>query len=95
MNARGGTVAARLQNIHSRIWEIAGYRAHQGATVAIAVVLTMSGSDYRTFHPVFPEGEAREEFDELIDDLSVVADAIIDNISLDAVVCSIFGEESD
>ena len=56
---------------------------------------TMSGEDYRTFNPVFPVGDAREEFDELVDDLSVVADAIIDNISLDAVVCSIFGEESD
>ena len=55
----------------------------------------MSGEDYRTFNPVFPVGDAREEFDELVDDLSVIADAIVDNISLDAVVCSIFGEESD
>ena len=63
--------------------------------VAIAVVSTMSGEDYRTFNPVFPVGDAREEFDELVDDLSVIDDAIVDDISLDAVVGSIFGEESD
>jgi len=55
----------------------------------------MSGSDYRTFHPVFPEGEAQEEFDELVDNLSVVAEAIIDDISLDAVIGNVFGVESD
>ena len=55
----------------------------------------MSGEDYRTFNPVFPVGDAWEEFDELVDDLSVIADAIVDNISLDAVVGSVFGEESE
>ena len=55
----------------------------------------MSGSSYRTFHPVFPEGEERTEFDKLVDDLSIVADAIIDTISLDAVVGSVFTEGSD
>jgi hypothetical protein len=55
----------------------------------------MSRSDYRTFHPVFPKGEEREEFDELVDDLSMVADAIAENVSLDAVINNVFGEESD
>ena len=95
MNARRGTIADHLQNIPSRVWEIASYGAHQGAAVAIAVVSTMSGSDYRTFHPVFPEGEAREEFYELVDDLSVVADANVNDISLDAVIGNVFGKESD
>ena len=58
MNARGGTVAARLRNIPSHVKEVAGYGAHRGTAVAIAVVSTMFGSDYRTFHPIFPEGEA-------------------------------------
>ena len=55
----------------------------------------MSGSDYRTFHPVFPESEAREEFYELVDDLSVVADAIAEDVNLDAVISNVFAEESD
>ena len=95
MNARGGTVADHLRNVPSCIKEVAGYGAHQGAAVAIAVVSTISGSGYRTFHPVFPEGETRTEFDKLVDDLSIIADAIVDTISLDAVVGSVFTEESN
>ena len=94
MNARGGTVADRLRNIPSRVREVASYGAYRGAATAIDVVSTMFGADYRQFHSVFPEwSEARGEFEELVDDLNVVADAIIDDISLDAVVGSIFGEE--
>jgi len=75
---------------------VAGYGGHRGAATVIAVVSTMFGADYRQFQPVFREwGEAREEFEELVDDLSIVADAIIDGVSLDAVVSSDFGEESD
>ena len=56
----------------------------------------MFGADYRQFHSVFPEwGEARGEFEELVDDLSIIADAIVDDVSLDGVVSSVFGEESD
>ena len=54
----------------------------------------MSGADYRQYQPVFPEwGAVREEFEELVDDLSIIADAIVDNVSLDAVVSNVFGEE--
>jgi len=45
--------------------------------------------------PIFPKGEEQEEFDELVDDLSVVADAIAEDVSLDAVISNVFGEESD
>ena len=53
------------------------------------------GNDLWTLHPIFSEGEAREEFDELVDNLSVVAEAIVDDISLDAVIGNVFGVESD
>ena len=67
-----------------------------GATTAIAVVSTMSGTDFRQWEPVFPEwGIAREDLDELVDDLLFVADAIVDDVSLDGVVSNLFGEESD
>ena len=46
VNARGNTVAARLQNIPARITEVIKYGAHEGAARAIAVVSTMSGVDY-------------------------------------------------
>jgi hypothetical protein len=60
------------------------------------MVSTMSGVDFRQWEPVFPEwGAAREDFDELVDDLRFVANAIVDYVSLDGVVSNLFGEESD
>ena len=95
VNARGSIVAARLQVIPNRIQEIAGHGVHQGATVALAMVQTLSGNDLRTLHPIFPEGEEREEFDELVDDLGVVATTIAEDVSLDAVISNVFVDDSD
>ena len=92
----GSTVVARLWNIPTRVKEVAGHGVHAGTTRAIAVSSTMSGADFRQWEPVFPEwGAAREVFDELVDDLSLVADAIVDDVSLDGVVSNLFGGESD
>jgi len=96
VNARGSTVATRLWNIPARVKELARYGAHEGAARAIAVVSTMSGADYRQWEPVFPEwGAVREDFEELIDDLYFLADAIIGDVSLDGVVGNLFGAESN
>ena len=96
MNARGSTVAARLQNVPARVKEVAEHGVHAGAARAIAVVSTMSEADYRQWEPVFPEwGAAQEAFDGLVDDLSLAADAIVADVSLDGVVSNLFGAESD
>ena len=96
VNARGSTVAARLRNVPARIMEVAEHGVHAGAARAIAVVSTMSGEDYRQWELVFPEwGEARNAFDEMVDDLSLLADAIVADVSLEGVVSNLFGAESD
>ena len=96
MNARGSTVGARLRNILARVKEVTCYGAHEGTARAIAVVFTMSGADYRQWGLVFREwGTAREDFEELVDDLRFIADTIVDDISLDGVIGNLFGEESD
>ena len=96
VNARGSTIAARLRNIPARVMEVAEHGVHASAARAITVVSTMSGADYRQWEPVFPEwGEARNAFDELVDDLSLPADAIIADVSLEGVVSNLFGAESD
>jgi len=96
VNARGSIVAARLRNISARVNQVAHHEAHEGTARAIAVVSTMSRTDYRQWEPVFPEwGAAREAFDELVDDHSLPADAIIADVSLEGVVSNHFGPESD
>ena len=47
VNARGNTIAARLQNIPARVTEVAEHEVHAGAARAIAVISIMSGVDYR------------------------------------------------
>ena len=96
VNARGRTIGARLRNIPACVKEVARYGAHEGATRAIAVVPTMSRADYRQWEPIFREwGAAREDFEELVDNLRFIADAIVVDISLDGVIGNLFGEESD
>ena len=96
MNARGRTIGTRLRNIPACVKEVARYGAHEGATRAIAVVSTMSRADYRQWEPIFREwGAAREDFEELVDDLHFPADAIVGDVSLDGVVGNLFGEESE
>ena len=79
-----------------RITELAEHGVHSGATRAIAVVSHMSGVDYRQWEPAFPEWEeARNTFDELVDDVSLPADAIVADVSLEGVFSNLFGGESD
>ena len=59
------------------------------------MVQTLSGNDLRNLHPIFPEGEEGEEFEELVDDLGMVAPAIAEDVSLDAVVANVFADYSD
>jgi hypothetical protein len=96
VNARGSTVAAHLRNIPAHITELAEHGVHAGAAKAIAVVSHMSGADYRQWEPVFPEwGEARNAFDELVDDVNLPADTIVADVSLEVVISNLFGGESD
>ena len=96
MNATGSTVAARLRNIPACITELAEHGVHVGTARAIAVVSHMSGADYRQWEPVYPEwGEARNAFDELVDDVSLPADAIVADVSLEGVISNLFRGESD
>ena len=96
MNARGDTVAARLQNIPARVTEVAEYGAHEGAARAIAVVSTMSGADYRQWAPTFPEpGPQCNAFEELVEDLYYPTDVVARDVSSEGVISNLFGEESD
>ena len=93
MNAQGDTVVACLQDVRNRVREIAGHGVHRGAAVTLAVVQTLSENDLRTLHPICPEGEAREDFEQLIDDLGVVATTIKEEVNLNAVISNVLADE--
>ena len=76
--------------------EVAEHGVHEGAARAITVISTMSGADYRQWEPVFPEwGEAQNALNELVDDLSLPADAIVADMSLEGVISNLFRGKSD
>ena len=88
MNARGNTVAARLEDIPNRVREVAGHGVCRGAVVALATAQLESGHDFLQIEPVhFPLGsEDWWAFDELSDDMEMAAAAISEDVSIKAVI---------
>jgi len=93
VNARGDTVVARLRDIPHRVREAAGHGVCQGVAVALAVVQRQTSCDLRLMEPDFPEGEEREEFEELVDDLEMAASAISEGVSTKAVIGNVFADD--
>jgi len=63
---------------------------HQGIAVALGMVQTQSGNDLQTLHPVFPQGEACEDFEELVDEIDGVAASNAWEIKVNTIVNAVF-----
>jgi len=86
VNARGNLLVDRLQDLPNCAREIATHGVHQGAATALAVAQTCTRQKLLLLEPVFPKGEGRAGFDELIVLFDVAADAIGNEVSADSVV---------
>ena len=94
VNARGDLQVDRLQDIPNRIRKIATHGVQQGAATALAVAQTCTGHNLLLFEPVFPEGEERVGFNDLIVQFDVTVNAITNEVSADSVVTKVFlGED--
>ena len=95
MNARGDTVAARMQDICNRIREVAGHGVRHGTAVALATAQFETGHDLlqvELFH--FPLGsENWWAFEELADDMEMAAAAISVNVSIETVIGNVFADD--
>ena len=95
MNARGDTVAARLQDIPNRIREVAEHGVHRGATVALATAQFQTGHDLlqvKSVHPLLGS-EDWWVFEELADDMEMAATAISEDVSIEAVIGNVFADD--
>jgi hypothetical protein len=54
---------------------------------------TLSENNLQILHPNFPQGEARVEFEDLVDDLDGVATLISDEVHVDNVINNVFTDE--
>ena len=95
MNARGDTIAARLQDIPNRIREVAGHGVLRGAAVALATAQFETGHDLLQVEPFrFPLGsEDWWAFEELADDMEMAATAISADVSIEAVISNVFADD--
>ena len=94
VNARGDLLVDRLQDIPNRAKQIATHGVRQGAVTILAVVQTCIGHNFLLLEPVFPEGEGRTSFDDLVLQFDVTANTIANEVSSDSVVTKVFlGED--
>ena len=94
VNAKGDLLVDRLQDIPNRAKQIATHGVRQGAATALAVAQPYTRHNLILLEPVFPEGEGRAGFDDLIVQFDVTANAIANEISADSVVTKVFlGED--
>ena len=92
MNARGDTVAARLQDIPNCVREIAGHGVHRGAAVALATAQFQTGHDLLQVELVhlLLGSEDWWAFEDLADDMEMAAAAISEDVSIEAVIGNVF-----
>ena len=95
MNARGDTVAARLQDIPNHVREVAGHGVRRGTAVALAIAQFQTGHDLLQIEPVhLPLGsEDWWVFEELTDDMEMAAAAISEDVSIEAVIGNVFADD--
>ena len=95
MNARGNTVAARLEDIPNRVREVASHGVRRGTVVALTTAPLESGHDFLQIEPVhFPLGsEDWWAFEEPADDMEMAAAAISKDVSTEAVIGNVFADD--
>ena len=95
VNARGNTVAARLQDIPNRVREVAGHGVRCGAAVALATAQFQTGHDLLQVEPVhlLLGSEDWWVFEELADDMEMAAAAISEDVSIEVVIGNVFADD--
>jgi hypothetical protein len=94
-NARGDTVAARLQDIPRHVREVVGHGVRHGAAVALTTAQYQSGHDFLQVESVHLPlgGEDWWAVEELADDMEMAATAISEDISIEAIISNVFADD--
>ena len=90
VNARGSLINAHLHHVPSRVQEIALHGVHHGAAVALTAVQVQTGYELHAMETCFLVGNGPEEHEDLLEEFTIVAEAIVDITSAQDVVNKIF-----
>ena len=90
VNARGSPIDICLQDIPARIQEIALHGVRHGAAVALTTAQVQTGHDLHAMEVGFPIGDGPEGHEDLIEDFTASAKAVVDITSAQDVVNKVF-----
>ena len=90
VNARGSPIDICLQDILARVQEIALHGVRHGAAVALTVTQVQTGHDLHTMEVGFPTDDGPEGHEDLIEDFTAAAEAIVDITPAQDVVNKVF-----
>ena len=78
INARGSVIDARLQDIPVRVLEITLHGVCRGASVVLTAAQVQTGHDLHTMEVGFPNNDGPKGHEDLIEDFTIAAEAIVD-----------------
>ena len=87
---RGSTIDARLQDIPARVQEIALHGVCHDASVAQTAAQVQTGHDLHAIEVGFPIGDGPEGHEDLIEEFTAAAEAIVDVTPAQDVVNKVF-----
>ena len=90
VNARGSSIDARLQDILVRVREIALHGVRHGAAVVLTAAQVQMGYKFRAMETGFPMGDGPVEHEDLLEEFTIAAKAVVDITSVQDVVNKIF-----
>ena len=90
VNAWGSSVNARLQDILARVQEITLHCVHHGASVALTTAQVRIGYELYAMEIGFPVGDGPEEHEDLLEEFTMAAQAVVDITSAQDMVNKVF-----
>ena len=90
VNARGSSINARLQDILARVQEIALHGVRHGASVALTAAQVQTGHELHAMETGFLVGDDPKEHEDLLEEFTMAAEAVVDITSAQDVVNKVF-----
>ena len=90
VNAQGSLINARLNDVLARVQEITLHDVRHGAAVALTVAQVQTRYELHAMETGFPMGDGPEEHEDLLEEFTMAAEAIINITPAQDVVNKVF-----
>ena len=90
VNARGSLIDVRLQDVSVHVREITLHGVRHGAAVALTVAQVRTRYELHAMETAFPMGDGPEEHEDLLEEFTMAAEAVVDITSAQDVVNKVF-----